>query len=271
MSSDEGRVNTDVFEGFERSDFTSSRGVRHDVYRTGTGPAVVVIHEVPGITPLVAAFARRVAEQGMTAVLPNLFGDAGRPVSTAYGVASMARACVSREFTVLATNRTSPVVEYLRELSVHEHRRCGGPGVGALGMCLTGGFALAMSVDPVVLAPVLSQPSLPLPIGASRRRALGLSDEDLAAVKHRVDEGLCVMGLRFSADKVSPRERFDRLREELGRNFIGVEIDSCETNPWGYAKGSHSVLTEEYCDDEGSPTRQALEDVLAFLRARLGL
>ncbi len=264
-------MSADALAGFERETFTSTRGVRHDVYRTGSGPAVVVIHEVPGITPLVAAFARRVAEQGMTAVLPDLFGDAGRPLSSAYGAASAARACVSREFTVLATNRTSPVVAYLRELSVDQHRRCGGPGVGALGMCLTGGFALAMSVDPVVLAPVLSQPSLPLPIGAARRRALGLSDDDLAAVKHRVDEGFCVMGLRFSADKVSPRERFDRLREELGHNFIGVEIDSSATNPWGYAANSHSVLTEEYSNVEGSPTRQALEDVLAFLRTRLGL
>ena len=260
-----------ALEGFEKSTFTSSTGRTRDVYRTGQGPAVIVIHEVPGITPLVAAFGRKVAEHGMTAVLPDLFGDAGRPLRTAYGVASMARACVSREFTVLATNRTSPVVEYLRELSVDEHRRCGGPGVGALGMCLTGGFALAMSVDPLVLAPILSQPSLPLPIGAVRRRALGLSDDDLAVVKQRVDRGLCVLGLRFSADKASPRERFDRLREEFGGNFIGVEIDSSETNPWGYAPGSHSVLTEAYSDVDGSPTRQALEDVLAFLRSRLGL
>ena len=138
-------------------------------------------------------------------------------------------------------------------------------------MCLTGGFALAMSVEPAVVAPVLSQPSMPLPIGARRRRALGLSSNDLAAVRRRADDGLCVMGLRFTGDKVSPHERFETLREQLGENFIGVEIDSSEGNPWGYSPGSHSVLTEEYSDEVGSPTRQALEDVLDFFATRLGL
>ena len=258
-------------EGFQKDSFASTRGVRHDVFRLGSGPAVIVIHEVPGITPLVAAFGRKVAARGMTAVLPDLFGTPGRPISNAYGLSSIARACISREFVVLATNRTSPVIEYLRELAVHEHQRCGGPGVGAVGMCLTGGFALAMSVDPVVVAPVLSQPSLPFPIGAQRRRALGLSDTDLSAVKRRVDEGLCVMGLRFSGDKISPHERFERLREELGQNFLGVEIDSSEANPWGYKTDAHSVLTEEYSDAQGSPTRRALDEVLSFFASRLDI
>jgi len=258
-------------EGFQKDTFTSTRGVRHDVFRLGSGPAVIVIHEVPGITPLVAAFGRKVAARGMTAVLPDLFGTPGRPISNAYGLSSMARACISREFTVLAMNQTSPVVEYLRELAVHEHQRCGGPGVGAVGMCLTGGFALAMSVEPAVVAPVLSQPSLPFPIGAQRRRALGLSDADLSVVKRRVDEGLCVMGLRFSGDKISPPERFERLREELGQNFLGAEIDSSEANPWGYKTDAHSVLTEEYSDAEGSPTRRALEEVLSFFSSRLDI
>ncbi len=207
----------------------------------------------------------------MTAVLPDLFGSAGRVPAGAYMATSMARACVSREFTVLATNKTSPVIRYLRELAVHEHHECGGPGVGAVGMCLTGGFALGMSVDPVVVAPVLSQPSLPLPVGAGRRRALGISDDDLEIVKARSDDGLCVMGLRFTGDRKSPRERFARLRKELGDNFVGVEIDSSEDNPWGYGADAHSVLTEDYSDEPGSPTRRALDDVLSFFADRLGV
>jgi dienelactone hydrolase len=125
-------VNVDVnaLNDFAKGAFTSPSGRRHDVLRLGTGPAVIVIHEVPGITSLVAAFARRVAERGMTAVLPDLFGTPGREVTNGYLVTSMARACVSREFTVLATNRTSPVVGYLRALAAHElrprHER--GPG-----------------------------------------------------------------------------------------------------------------------------------------------
>jgi dienelactone hydrolase len=262
-------TNSNALDDFARDRFTSSTRTSHDVYRIGSGPAVIVIHEVPGITPLVAAFARKVASRGMTAVLPDLFGTPGRAITTAYGVASMARACVSREFKVLATNQTSPVIGYLRELAAFEHRRYGGSGVGAVGMCLTGGFALAMSVEPSVVAPVLSQPSMPLPIGRRRRKALGLSDGDLDAVRRRTLDGLCVMGLRFTGDKVSPHERFETLRDVLGENFIGVEIDSSQGNPWGYSPNSHSVLTEEYSDAPGSPTRQALDDVLDFFSSRL--
>jgi hypothetical protein len=108
-------------------------------------------------------------------------------------------------------------------------------------------------------------------VSERHRRALGLSDEDLAAVKRRADDGLCVMGLRFRGDKKSPSERFARLRDELGENFIGVEIDSSEPNPWGLRNAAHSVLTEDYSDALGSPTRQALDGVLAFLASRLGV
>ncbi len=244
-------------------------GATRTVYRTGSGPAVIVIHEIPGITPLVAEFGRKVAERGMTAVLPDLFGTPGRAPTNGYVASSMARACVNREFTVLATGRTSPVTQWLRALARREHEAAGGPGVGALGMCLTGGFALAMMVDPVVVAPVLSQPSLPLGVTGRHRRDLGISPTDLGVVKRRVDDGTCVIGLRFSGDRLSPAERFGRLREELGDGFIAVEIDSSAGNPWGYRKAAHSVLTEDYSDAEGSPTRAALEQVLDFFADRL--
>jgi hypothetical protein len=128
-----------------------------------------------------------------------------------------------------------------------------------------------MSVDPVMLAPALSQPAMPFPTDKKRRRDLGLSDADLGVVKRRALDGLCVMGLRFTGDKTSPPERFERLREELGANFIGVEIDSSPGNPWGYRKGAHSVLTEDYSDAPGSPTHEALDDLLEFFATRLGV
>jgi len=260
-----------ALDGYETSTFESSNGTSREIFRAGSGPAVIVIHEVPGITPLVAAFGQRIVDRGMTAVLPNLFGTPGRPMTISYALSSFARACVSSEFTLLATNRTSPIVHYLRELAKDEHAKCGGPGVGAVGMCLTGGFALAMSVDPTVVAPALSQPSLPLPTNGLRRRSLGLSDDDYDKVKERAVDNLCVMGLRFSGDSKSPGDRFVRLREDLGENFIGVEIDSSPSNPWGYPKNAHSVLTEHYSDVEGSPTRVALEDLLNFFASRLGV
>jgi dienelactone hydrolase len=121
-----------ALQGFQKSQFSSRANVNHDVYRIGSGPAVIIIHEVPGITPLVTAFARRVADRGMTAVLPDLFGTPGRPVTIPYVLSSMVKVCVSKEFTTLALNKTSPVVNYLRELATSEHEAHGGPGVGAL-------------------------------------------------------------------------------------------------------------------------------------------
>ncbi len=120
-----------ALEGFEMSLFTSSNGRKRNVYRMGTGPAVMVIHEIPGITPLVAAFGRKIADRGMTAVLPELFGTAGRPMTISNALTTLARVCVSKEFTLLALDKTSPIVDYLGELAVHEHEVHGGPGVGA--------------------------------------------------------------------------------------------------------------------------------------------
>jgi dienelactone hydrolase len=161
------------------------------------------------------------------------------------------------------------VVTWLRALAAQAHAECGGPGVGAVGMCFTGGYALAMAVEPAVLAPVLSQPGMPAPLTARKRAALGLDPADLATVKARTSDGLCVLGLRFSQDKGSPPERFATLRAELGENFEAIEIDSSPGNPHGIPKRAHSVLTEELVDTPGHPTRAALDRVMAFFAGRL--
>ena len=260
----------DALEGFSRSTFTHD-GKTRDVYRIGSGPAVIVIAEITGITPAVCQFARRVAEIGCTAVLPHLFGVPGKPPSVGYMIQSIGPACVSRDFACFALRKTSPVAVWLRALARQAHTECGGPGVGAVGMCFTGGFALAMMVDDVVLAPVLSQPSLPFPITKAHRRDVNLSDEDLARVKQRcaAEQDLSVLGLRFTHDRAAPPERFQRLREELGDKFVAVEIDSSPGNPHGHPRTAHSVLTEHLKDEPGQPTRDALDKVLELFRSKL--
>jgi dienelactone hydrolase len=259
-----------ALEGFEKDSF-EAEGKRRDVYRIGSGPAVIVIAEIPGVTPLVAQFGRRVAAAGCTAVLPVLFGEPGREPSMTYALQSLGPACISREFSCFALKRTSPITVWLRQLAAHEHERCGGPGVGVVGMCFTGGFALAMMVDDIVLAPVLSQPSLPFPVSKKHKADIGISDADLARVKERTAAGTCLLGLRFTNDPVSFAARFDTLRRELGDKFIAVEIDSAPGNPYGHPKGAHSVLTEHLVDEPGTPTRAALDQTLAFFREKLGV
>lgn len=262
---------------FDRVSFTHE-GKTRAVFRRGTGPAVIVIAEMPGITPKVLEFARRVSAIGCTAVLPHLFGHPGRayPNPEVDGTlraagrfaGSIVPTCISREFTVLATGRTSAVVSWLRALAAEEHRRCGGPGVGAVGMCFTGGYALAMATDDRLLAPVLSQPSLPYRITARQRRSIDISPGDLAKVQQRCAHGLTVLGLRFKGDKTSPAERFDYLREQLGEAFVGVELDDSAANPAATLQ-PHSVLTEHLIDEPGQPTREALDQVLDLFRTRL--
>jgi dienelactone hydrolase len=218
---------------------------------------VIVIHEIPGITPKVTAFANEVADAGFTVVMPLLVGEAGREVTGAYGMRSMLRVCVSKEFTNWALNQTSPVISWLRALAKSLHDEVGGPGVGAVGMCFSGGFALGMMVDDIMLAPVLSQPSLPFAGGLKakvRGADLNLSPADAAAVAQRASDGCQVLGLRFTGDKLVGT-RFDSLRALLGDAFIAVELPSA-------SKRDHSVLTEQR--DEPSVAR-----VIDFLREKL--
>jgi dienelactone hydrolase len=261
---------TNLFPDLERSEVTHD-GETRTVFRGGTGPAVIVIHEIPGLHPGVVAFGRRLIAAGMTAYFPSLFGEPGREATPGYTLREIARACVSREFATWATRKTSPIVSWLRALARDAHAACGGPGVGAVGMCLTGGFALAMMVDDTVVAPVLSQPSMPFPISGARRGDLGISDDDLVKVRARCAAGTPVMGLRFTADRAVPGERFARLREELGDRFLGIEIDSGPGNPHGLPGNAHSVLTHHLVDEPGHPTRVALDRVIAFFRERLAV
>jgi dienelactone hydrolase len=234
----------DVLEGWERGEFTSAE-MTFATYRRGTGPGVIVIHEVPGITPLVARFANEVVERGFTVVMPSLTGTPGKAPTKPYAAVELAKVCIAKEFTTLATGRTSPIIAWLRALARNLHAEVGGAGVGAVGMCFSGGFALGMMVDDIMLAPVLSQPSLPLPIGSARAADLNLSPDDLAAVVERAAQGCQVMGLRFE-DDISVGDRFSTLRDLLGKAFIAVELPSAK-------KTDHSVLTEQR--DEASVAR----------------
>lgn len=257
-------------EGFSVSTMTFDDRAR-DVYRRGKGPGVIVMHEAPGITPEVARFGRTLADAGFTVFMPTLFGTPGREFSAGYTLESFASVCVRREIHMFASNHASPVTDWLRGLCRRAHEELGGPGVGALGMCMTGNFALALMIEPAVIAPVLSQPSLPgFAPTRSLKRGLHLSERELEVVKRRcADEDLSVLAMRFTHDPMCPGERFERLREELAERAETIEIDSGPGNPHGLDRRSHSVLTRHLVDEDGHPTKAALERVLAFFRERL--
>ena len=245
---------TKALDGWERGEFTAD-GRTRAVFRRGSGPGVIVIHEIPGITPKVAAFANDVVAAGFTVVMPSLVGTPGRALSAPYGASSMFKVCVAREFTNWALHQTSPIIFWLRALAADLHTSAGGPGVGAVGMCFSGGFALGMMVDTVMVAPVLAQPSMPFALGKPARHAdLNLSPADAERVAERAAAGCEVLGLRFDEDKLVGT-RFESLRALLGDAFLAVELPTT-------SKRDHSVLTEQR--DEASVQR-----VIDFLRAKL--
>ncbi len=252
-------------------EFTDGPWTR-EVFRRGQGPAVIVIHEMPGLHPLVVRFADRVAAAGMTVFMPSLFGQPGRPVSVPYALGEMFKGiCIRREFNVWSAGRSSPIVDWLRALARQAHASCGGKGVGAVGMCFTGGFALAMMREPSVLAPVLSQPSMPFAAG-SKTRAAGIdaSPAEISCARDRFEkEDLSMIGLRFFGDNFVPDARFDNLKATFGKRFEAIELDPKDAAPGIGAP--HSVLTINLDDRPGTPTKRAEERVIVFFRERLGL
>lgn len=263
----------DSLDDFHRREFTFSEAAK-TVYVAGTGPAVIVMTEMPGISPHVARFARWVRDAGFTVFMPSLFGRDGGLPDADEGAAVFRRACVSAEFRAFGANTTAPVTVWLRALARQAHAECGGPGVGAIGMCFTGNFALTMTLEPSVLAPVLSQPSLPLDVPGG----LDIAPEDLAAVKQRLDrDDLTVMAYRFEGDQVCRAERFAALSQALGDRFVGRVLpdSAAHRDPPPFFKRHvpfpHSVVTAHLIDETGQPTIAARDEILSFFTQRLGV
>ena len=263
----------DALEDFERREITLE-GATRAVHVAGSGPAVIVMAEMPGISPHVARFARWVRDGGFTVYMPSLFGRDGAVASADEGAAVFQRACVSAEFNALKRDASSPVTRWLRALARLAHGQCGGPGVGAIGMCFTGNFALTMMLEPAMLAPVLAQPSLPLNDPAG----LEIAPEELAAVRGRLDrEELTVLGYRFAGDHFCRAERFAAYAQALGDRFVERTLPDSAANadvPPFFARHvptPHSVVTVHLIDEAGQPTIEARDEIIAFFRQRLAV
>lgn len=266
----------DALEDFAQREITLDSivlgRVAKRVYVAGTGPAVIVMTEMPGISPHVARFSRWVRDAGFTVYMPSLFGRDGAVASAEEGVAIFKRACVSAEFRAFAGKGASPVTQWLRALARLAHGECGGPGVGAIGMCWTGNFALSMMLEPAMLAPVLSQPTLPLDDPA----AIEISPDDIQRVRQRLDrEDLTVLAYRFDGDKFCRAERFAAYAEALGDRFVARVLSDSAANtdvsPFfaQHVASPHSVVTAHLIDAAGEPTIAARDEILAFFARRL--
>jgi dienelactone hydrolase len=243
-----------LMEHYTRRTFTADlRGGQQftrDVYERGDGPPVVIIQELPGIGPQTLRLAERLVDAGYRAVLPHLFGPLGRVCLAGNLVRVM---CMRREFDLLARNRSSPIVDWLRALCRDVRDRQQVRGVGVIGMCLTGNFALTLIGDDSVLAAVASQPSLP---------ALHMSPDEVAAARAFLDTNGPMLALRFANDPLCSARTFNAIAATFNQDRQRVRLEVLPG--W-----RHSVLTIDFVDREGHPTHAAFQSVLAYFAEHL--
>jgi dienelactone hydrolase len=245
--------------------FELSHGsITHEVYFEGDGPAVVLMHELPGMTPGCLRAAKRIVECGFKVYLPLFFGHPN-DYSISDGLFSTVF-CIRHEFNVFTSNGVSPIAEWLRELCRRVYADCGNRGVGLIGMCLTGNVVLSVMLEPTVRVPVMCEPALPF----FHKSALGVPEEDLAMAKLRAASNP-ILAFRFESDNKCPKERFRTLREAFGENIRTVEIPTGPDNPFDIPKNAHSVLTGDYPDQENPnhPVQHAFDEILMHFRREL--
>jgi dienelactone hydrolase len=249
-----------MMQRYESRSFTAPLGngdpITHDVYERGEGPPIVLIQELPGIGPETLRLADRLVSAGYRVVLPHLFGPLGKKALLRNSIRVL---CMQREFRLFECNASSPIVEWLRALCRDVRNGTGARGVGVIGMCLTGNFALSLMADDSVLASVASQPALPLFTPC----ALHMSPEEVCGAKARLDREGPMLALRFKGDLMCPAAKLRAIEKTF--NDDGVKRVERIDVP-GFR---HSVLTVHFVDEDGHPTRRALESVLTYFAAKL--
>jgi dienelactone hydrolase len=241
-------------------------GISHSVFKAGSGPGVLLMHELPGMTPEFWRLANWLSEH-FTVWAPDLFGHSETPTKPSLAKLTF-KACISREINLFKNNDPGPVTQWLRALSRDLHTEVGGKGIGTIGMCMTGNFALTLALDPWVTAPVTSQPGIPASSLLTKRDG-GLQMTKVER-KALAAAGTDVMGLRFAGDKLCKAARFDAIREVVGPDRFQEHVIADEhRNPDGPLKYPHSVLTADLVDADNSITKQKLLEVITFLKERI--
>jgi dienelactone hydrolase len=263
---------------FDQFFFASGR-IGHPVYYSGDAlsPPVLLLPELAGFSPGLQMFAERLIDARFRIFVPWLFGPPGVRAPLRNGI----RLCVSREFAHLRAGISSPITTWLRKLAAHLSQHSGGTQIGAIGMCLTGAFAIPLIMDPHVVAAVAAQHAAPLsplfvalgvaPAGPLSQ--LNVSDDEIAAARARLETGRAhLLSVRCRADRICPLAKIERLRREFP---LGLETreyaDAAERNCLG--DRPHATFTKEYrlAPDASADhySRRAFADLVAFFDRHL--
>ncbi len=245
---------------YAKKEFTahSSEGkpLSHDVYERGKGKVCVIIQELPGIGQETLCLADTFVERGYKVILPHLFGPIGK-TSVASNLFRVF--CMRKEFRVFAKNESSPIVDWLKALCKKVKEENNVKGVAVIGMCLTGNFAISLMAEDAVLAGFASQPAMPF----QTQNALHMSEEDVTKIKSKLDVVGPMHCGRFEKDKLCTAEKFDLINRKFNDDKERIILHELP------GKG-HSILTIDFVDEAGHPTKKALEDVMEYFDDQLG-
>ena len=248
-----------MIKGFEKSQFSSDaidgKPAAFDVYTKGEGPVVVIIQELPGIGMETIELANRFVEKGFRIVMPHLFGPLGR-LSFLGNITRIF--CMRREFAIFSKNQTSPIVEWLKALCQDCRDKYNVSGVGVIGMCLTGNFAISLMADDAVLAGVASQPSLPL----FSQSSLHMSENEIAKVRERLEQHGPMLAYRFAGDILCTSTKFEALNNAFNDDRERIKLNTISGN-------KHAILTVHFSNREGSPTEEALGEIFEYFSKKL--
>ena len=254
--------NNPLMQSYVKSQFTASTrfddSICHDIYEKGTGPVIVLIQELPGIGKSTLRLTDKLVAQGFKVVLPHLFG----PIGSTSIIGNTVRAfCMRKEFHLLKNHGDSPVVDWLKALcrQVKEDNQV--DGIGVIGMCLTGNFAISLMADDSVLAAVASQPSLP----AFNNNVIQLDRRDIDKIKDKIDCSQPIHALRFAKDPMCSAKRFKAI-DVLLNEPDKQRVEFTEVPGLG-----HSVLTLNFVDQAGHPTYLAFEKIVRYFQKQLAI
>lgn len=248
-----------MIEGYEQRKFSSDAmggdSVEFDIYEKGEGPVIIILQELPGIDKDTIKFADKMVASGFRVVMPHLFGPLGKFAI----VGNLVRLfCIRREFNIFARNQTSPIVDWLKALCRDAQQRYDVKGVGVIGMCLTGNFAISLMADDSVLASVASQPSMPV----FSQSSLHMSDQDISKISDRLDEHGPMLAYRFAGDKLCTAAKFDAINGAFNRDKERIKLTTVPGN-------KHAMLTAHFINEEGSSTQKALGEIVAYFSKKL--
>jgi len=186
--------------------------VARDVYLgPKRGPGVLLLHELMGLTDDTFDLAARISEEGFTVALPHLFGPAGGKGSLAAGAAGLFDRCIRSQMSILAGSQPRKGTAWLAAAAEWLDERTDSPnGIGVIGMCATGAYAMAAVLDPKVGAVVASQAAGP----AFQPGSWGIPGGD--GQLRETTKG--VMALRFRQDCRSASRRVELLPQLMGES-----------------------------------------------------